>query len=173
MRMEEDERAHIRRLRALRRNHEYSMQFAEFRDQGSNTDMKHARQHIHFYNELVNSGYGQLLLLHLCNNHEQIQPVLQGLNQQMQLDREHWLKMFSLLREADGLEGIQLEELPEQVLKHLTEGEGKNGAIAPKPNQADPKQQADSANGAPALGVTIIEDEPRARRRRCGELILC
>ena len=69
------------------------------------------------------------------NNSADIQAVLQGLNQQNQLDRDHWLKMFNLLREADGVEGFQLEELRKTVLKQHAEserrlpaGDHKNGA---------------------------------------------
>jgi hypothetical protein len=121
--MEEDERSHARRLRALDRNHQYAMRIAKWRQEGTIVDIEHARLQLQFFNELLQSGPGQLLLLHLANNSADIQTVLQGLNQQNQLDRDHWLKMFNLLREADGVEGLQLEELRKTVLKQLAESE--------------------------------------------------
>jgi hypothetical protein len=156
LRMEEDERSHARRLRALERNHQYTMKHVEYRKDVSVSDIEHARLHLKFYNELLQSGYGQLLLLHMVNNGGEVQTVLQGLNQQLQLDRDHWLKMFNLLRDTDGVEGFQLEDLRNTVLKQLAESERRlpagelksQGAASPN-GKEEPARDAKGASVPP------------------------
>jgi predicted nucleic acid-binding protein len=60
-----------------------------------------------------------LLALQLAQNSCDVQAILQVLNQQKQIEREHHIKVLQTLLDADAIEGWQLAEVSKRALKEL------------------------------------------------------
>src|SRR5262249_46426879 len=119
--VEEEERTHKRGMRKLERQTELLDKTTEYNKKVDTRDVQSAEEWIKFYNKFSHTGYAQFLLLHLASQRGAVQGVLQALNQQRQFDREHWLHMLSVLRDADGLEPQHLDELRKRVPDRLAE----------------------------------------------------
>jgi len=72
-----------------------------------------------FYSPLLKAGNWQMLALQLAQNPGDVQIILQQLNQQKQIEREHQMKMLKMLLDADALEGSQISEVGKRVLQGL------------------------------------------------------
>lgn len=119
--VEEEERTHKRGIRKLERQTELLEKTTEYNKKVDTRDVQSAEEWIKFYNKFSHTGYAQFLLLHLASQRGAVHGVLQALNEQRQFDREHWLHMLTVLREADGLEPQHLDELRKRVLDRLAE----------------------------------------------------
>jgi hypothetical protein len=171
---EEEERTHKRSMRKLERQTELLVKNSEYNQKVDARDVQSAEEWIKFYNKFSHTGYAQFLLLHLANQRGAVQGVLQALNQQRQFDREHWLHMLSVLREADGLEPQHLDDLRKRVLDRLAEidmeikvaaamasqgastagngmAKGTAALAAPDPAAAPPPKSAQAAAPDPGL----------------------
>ena len=157
--VEQEERDFARRTRAAERNYLQSIQHASYRQA---VDPLHAaldQNMITFYNNMSQPGYAQFLLLHLANNRDQVQAVLEELNKQREQDRAHWLKMLDTLRQNDALEPDDWETLRKVVIERLVEApySGATNGSAPTLNAASvggsnppPGGPNRSPNGGPA-----------------------
>lgn len=83
------------------------------------SDLKLMQQKTTFYSSMLQSGNLQMLALHLAQNPGDVEAILQALNQQKQIEREYQIKVLQTLLEADVIEGSQLTEVGQRVLKEL------------------------------------------------------
>ena len=82
-------------------------------------ELKLMEQKTNFYSSILQSGNLQLLALQLAQNPGDVQSILQALNQQKQIEREHNVKVLQTLLDADVLEGWQLTEVGKRALQEL------------------------------------------------------
>ncbi len=150
--LEEEERNHARRMRALTRNYDHSKQLGDYQEVTDNQQKGLFQSQVHFYNQLIQAGHDQLLLLYLASNRADIQPILEALNKQRQQERDHWLKMFHELRAIDALETHDLDILRAKVLAKLTETKSPANAIAAPVNGAPKNDTPTSDSGSTAVG---------------------
>ena len=150
--VEQEERAYARKERAAERNYLYSVKNAAYRKDVDPRDTELDQSMIAFYNKLAQPGYAQFLLLHLAGNRDQVQLILAALNQQRQLDRDHWLKMLDLLRQNDALEPSDWAILRKTVIERLVEA-----AHNDTTNSSTPPLNAASVGGgsAPSSGTPL------------------
>ncbi|NEP00548.1 MAG: hypothetical protein F6K58_18120 [Symploca sp. SIO2E9] len=72
-----------------------------------------------FYGPMIQAGNWQILAMQLAQNPEDVQVIVQQLNQQTQLEREHQMKMLKMLIDEDALEGSQITEVSKVALQKL------------------------------------------------------
>ncbi len=77
------------------------------------------KQKTEFYTAMLQAGQWQLLALQLAQRPEDVQVILQTLNQQKQIEREHQVKMLKMLLDSDAVEGWQLSEVGKRALQEL------------------------------------------------------
>jgi hypothetical protein len=82
-------------------------------------ELKLMEQKTNFYSSILQSGNLQLLALQLAQNPGDVQSILQALNQQKQIEREHNVKVLQTLLDADVLEGWKLAEVGKRALQEL------------------------------------------------------
>jgi len=152
---EEDERMHKRNIRKLERQTELLVKNSEYNRKLDSSDVQSAEEWIKFYNKFSHTGYAQFLLLHMASQRGAVQGVLQALNQQRQFDREHWLHMLSVLRDADGLEPQHLDELRRRVLDRLAEIDMEIKVAAAMASQG-PAQAAGAGGNGMANGTAAL-----------------
>jgi hypothetical protein len=136
--VEQEEREYARKERAAERNYLYSVQNAAYRKKVDPLDAELNQNMVAFYNNLAQPGYAQFLLLHLASNRDQVQLVLEELNKQRQMDRDHWLKMLETLRQNGALEPSDWATLRKAVIERLVELAPNNtiNSSTPLPNAA-------------------------------------
>jgi hypothetical protein len=134
--VDEDEREHARRMRVLKRNHEYR------------------KEVITSNSQLPNVGLEQLLILELADHPEALRDVLHLLDKHFENERVHWIEMLKLLQGANGLQPQHLEKLRDHILarypdighKHFAKAlsasqpgsAATNGSKAPSPAPGQP-----------------------------------
>ena len=77
------------------------------------------QNNIDFYSDILNQGNGRLLALHLAKRPDDIQFVLQVLNQEQQIQREHHIKMLKMLLDEDVIEKWQIGEVGQRAVNQL------------------------------------------------------
>ena len=122
--LEEDARAHIRKLRQIEHEKEYERKEAELQKQRDELEIERIRMKMDFYTPLIEGGYWQLLALQLTKHPEDVATVAQMLSQQRQAEMDHQLKALKIMLEEDALEGFQIEEVGKRVLQRLVESFG-------------------------------------------------
>jgi hypothetical protein len=100
------------RLKQQQLEQELAQKQAEF-------ELKIMEQKTIFYSSMLQTGNLQLLALQLAQNPGDVQAILQALNQQKQIEREHHIKVLQTLLDADAIEGWQLTEVSKRALKEL------------------------------------------------------
>jgi hypothetical protein len=149
--VEHEERDYARKERAAERNYLYSLKNAAYRKDVDPLDTELDQRMIAFYNKLAQPGYAQFLLLHLASNRDQVQLILAALNEQRQLERDHWLKMLEILRQNGALEPSDWESLRTTVIARLTEADHNATVAAGSGNGSVPPLSAASVAGGGAL----------------------
>ena len=122
--LEEDARAHIRKLRQIERDKERERKEAELERQRDELEMERMRMKMGFYSPLIKEGQWQLLALQLTNHPEDVAAVAQMLSQQRQAEMDRQLKTLKIMLEEDALEGFQVEEAGKRVLQRFMESFG-------------------------------------------------
>jgi len=125
---DEKEIEHAHRMRELERNREYEKRSLEWRVEADKLQAALRRQSIDFYNQLTTPGIEQLLMLNLADRPEDVRSVLEMLDKHFDAERDHWFKMFELLRNADGIEPQDLQELRRQILRRFSEVDKKRAS---------------------------------------------
>ncbi|GET37823.1 SPFH domain-containing protein [Microseira wollei] len=74
---------------------------------------------IDFYSPMLQAGNWQMLAMQLAQNPQDIAVVVEEINRQKQIDREHQMKMLKMLLDEDALEGSQISEVGKRVLQGL------------------------------------------------------
>ncbi|HID29832.1 MAG TPA: hypothetical protein EYP19_07480 [Desulfobacterales bacterium] len=128
--LEEEARAHIRRLRQIERDKERERREAELGKLRDELEMERMKMKMDFYSPLIREGHWQLLALQLTNHPEDVVAVAQMLSQQRQAEMDHQLKALKIMLEEDALEGFQIEEAGKRVLQRFVESFGP--ALEPK-----------------------------------------
>ncbi|MEW6496689.1 MAG: hypothetical protein AB1589_29825, partial [Cyanobacteriota bacterium] len=82
-------------------------------------ELERIKLKMEFYSPLLKAGNWQMLALQLAQNPEDVQVIVQQLNQQKQMERDHQMKMLKMLLDADALEGSQISEVGKRVLQGL------------------------------------------------------
>ncbi len=77
------------------------------------------KQKTEFYTGMLQAGQWQLLALQLAQRPEDVQVILQILNQQKQIEREHQVNMLKMLLDSDAVEGWQLSQVGKRALQEL------------------------------------------------------
>jgi len=119
--LEEDARAHIRKLRQIERDKERERREAEVQRQRDELEMERMRMKLDFYGPLIREGHWTLLALQLTNHPEDVATVAQMLSQERQAEMDRQLKALKIMLEEDALEGFQIEEAGKQVLRRFVE----------------------------------------------------
>ena len=125
--LEEDARAHIRKLKQIERDKERARKEAELgklERQRDELELERIRMKMDFYGPLIKEGHWQLLALQLTNHPEDVATVAQMLNQQRQAEMDQQLKALKIMLEEDALEGFQMEEAGKRVLQRFVESFG-------------------------------------------------
>jgi hypothetical protein len=118
------------------------------------------------YSNILQAGNLQVLALQLAQNPGDVQAILQALNQQEQIKRDHNIKVLQTLLDADVIEGWQLTEVGKHALQDLLGFAGQTpvGAISAESNSEAIPQVLESATLAPDLDApessTSIAPEP-------------
>jgi hypothetical protein len=82
-------------------------------------ELKLIEQKTKFYSSILQSGNFHLLALQLAQSPEDVRAILQVLNQQKQVEREHNIRILQTLLDADVVEGWQLTEVGKRALQEL------------------------------------------------------
>ena len=122
--LEEDARAHIRRLKQIERDKERERREAELDKLHDELEIERMRVKMDFYSPLIEGGHWQLLALQLTNHPEDVATVAQMLNQQRQAEMDHQLKALKIMLEEDALEAFHIEEAGKRVLQRFVESFG-------------------------------------------------
>jgi hypothetical protein len=122
--LEEDARAHIRKLRQIEHDKERERKAAELDRQRAELEIERMRMRMDFYSPLIKEGQWQLLALQLTNHPEDVAAVAQILGQQRQAEMNQQLKALKIMLEEDALEGFQMEEAGKSVLQRFVESFG-------------------------------------------------
>ncbi|UKP00517.1 hypothetical protein [Nostoc sp. UHCC 0870] len=77
------------------------------------------KQRTEFYSTMLQAGQWQMLALQLAQNPQDVPLILESLNQQKLLEREHQIKMLKILIDTDAVEGWQLSEVGKRALQEL------------------------------------------------------
>lgn len=91
----------------------------ELRRQREKFELESMELKMKFYAPILQSGNFQLLALQLVQSPQDIKVILQTLNQQKQSERDHQLKMLTMLLREDALEGSQINEAGKSLLRQL------------------------------------------------------
>lgn len=91
----------------------------ELRRQREKFELESMELKMKFYAPILQSGNFQLLALQLVQSPQDIKVILQTLNQQKQSERDHQLKMLTMLLREDALEGSQINEVGKSLLRQL------------------------------------------------------
>ncbi len=122
--LEEDARAHIRRLRQIERDKERERREAELEKLRDELTIERMRMKMDFYSPLIKEGHWQLLALQLTNHPEDVATVAQLLSQQRQVEMDRQLKALKIMLEEDALETFHVEEAGKRVLQRFVESFG-------------------------------------------------
>ncbi|MEQ8383290.1 MAG: hypothetical protein RH949_13095 [Coleofasciculus sp. A1-SPW-01] len=106
----------LKKLQAKLQHQELEQRLAQ---QQADFELKIMEQKTKFYSSMLQSGNLQLLALQLAQNPEDVRAILQALNQQKQIEREHNIKILRTLLDADVVEGWQLTEVGKRALQEL------------------------------------------------------
>jgi hypothetical protein len=116
-----EERDHVRGLRQIDRDIERETKEAKLWRLRDNNDIERRKISIAFYNDLVQRGYGHLVLLYLAHHPDQIQGVVHMLVQMRRDEQRHWLSALDKLQASDVLEEHHLQQLRDYIFQQLTE----------------------------------------------------
>lgn len=122
--LEEEARAHIRRLKQIERDKERERKEAELGKQSDRLKIERMKMKMDFYSPLIKEGQWQLLALRLTNHPEDVPTVIQILNQQRQAEIDRQLRALKIMLEEDALEGFQIEDAGKRILQYLLENIG-------------------------------------------------
>lgn len=100
----------------IRQSNKFELEQVRQREQFQLEIMK---QKTEFYTAMLQAGQWQLLALQLAQSPEDVPVILQTLNQQKQIEREHQVKMLKMLLDSDAVEGWQLSEVGKRALQEL------------------------------------------------------
>lgn len=106
----------LKDLQAKLQHQELEQRLAQ---QQAEFELKLMEQKTNFYGSMLQSGNVQLLALQLAQNPEDVRAILQALNQQKQIEREHNIRILQTLLDADVVEGWQLTEVGKRALQEL------------------------------------------------------
>jgi hypothetical protein len=120
---EEEERAYIRKLWQIECNARIEEKEAEFWDLRDKLAIKRKKMYVNFYNDLIQKGRGQLVILYLVLHPEEIERAVELLSHQRTSEREQWWKELNELKKLDAFDAPQLQELVNYVLQRLMEEE--------------------------------------------------
>lgn len=81
--------------------------------------IKLMRMKMDFYGPMIQAGNWQMLAMQLAQNPEDVQFIVQQLNQQKQLERQHQVEMLKMLLNEDALESSQISEVAKVALQNL------------------------------------------------------
>lgn len=95
---------------------QFELEQAQKREQ---FELQMMKQKTEFYAGMLQAGQWQLLALQLAQSPKDVQVILQTLNQQKQIEREHQVKMLKMLLDSDAVEGYQLSEVGKRALQEL------------------------------------------------------
>ncbi|MFL5804847.1 MAG: hypothetical protein ACJ8CR_24270 [Roseiflexaceae bacterium] len=125
----EEEQAHYRALRKIKRDLVREDREAELWRKRDEHEIARREFSFKFYNDLLKKGYGQLVILYLAHHPEELAHVWELLAGQEQINRKHWLSAFKELKELDVFEEPHLQEARNFVIQHFTEREKQELAI--------------------------------------------
>ncbi|BAZ11232.1 hypothetical protein NIES4071_30580 [Calothrix sp. NIES-4071] len=101
------------------------------------------KQRTEVYSNMLQAGQWQLLALQLAQRPEDVPLILDSLNRQKQIEREHQLKMLKVLIDTNAVEGWQLSEVGKRALQELV---GLTEETLPAIEGASLENTSDSAN---------------------------
>jgi hypothetical protein len=122
--LEEETRAHIRKLRQIERDKERERREAELQRQRDELEIERMRMKMDFYAPLIIEGHWQLLALQLTEHPEDAVAMAQMLSQQRQAEMDRQLKALKILLEEDALEGFHIEKASKRILQQFVENLG-------------------------------------------------
>jgi hypothetical protein len=114
--VDEDEREHVRRMRVLEREHEFDVQNVRYRKVAEEEHAQLRKKLIERYGQLTAMDLEQLLL-DLAERPDELRSGLEILNQHFSSERQHWVTMLNLLREANAIEPQHFKDLRDYILK--------------------------------------------------------
>lgn len=119
--LEEDARTFIRKLKVLERNKEYELGQSELEKQRLALSQELEGMKLKFYGPLVRAGHWELLGLYLANNPEEVASVAKTLREQDAATLDKQLVFLKTLIDGDAVEGFQMEEATQRLLRSLME----------------------------------------------------
>jgi hypothetical protein len=122
--LDEDARAHIRKLRQIERDKEHERRAAELERQRDELELVRIGMKVDFYSPLIRKCLWELLALQLTKRPEDLETVAQMLIQQRQAELDRQLNTLRIMLEDDALEGFQMEEASKIVLQRFVESLG-------------------------------------------------
>jgi len=125
----EEEQNHYRALRKIKRDLMREEREAELWQKRDQHEIMRREFSFKFYNDLLQKGYGQLVILYLAHHPEELANVWELLANQEQNNRKHWLNAFRQLKELDVFEEPHLQEARSFVIQHFTEREKQDLAL--------------------------------------------
>ncbi len=141
LRLEDEARAHIRKLKQYDRDTALVDKEAQLQKQQDAIEIERMQMKMEFYGPLIKQGQWQLLAMQLSNRPEDVPAIIQMLNQQRQQDMDHQLKTLKIMLEEDVIEGFQLEETGQRVLQRLVDslgsGSGTKALDAPQDSASE------------------------------------
>lgn len=138
LRLEEEARTHIRKLKQIERDKTLVRRQAEFEQEKVALEAKlekerdkHERERIQlkmeFYGPLIQQGEWQLLAFQLSNHPEDVGTIIQIINEERQVEFERQLRALKLMLDEDALEALHLEDTGMKVLRNLVDRLGTDG----------------------------------------------
>ncbi|MGF1937692.1 MAG: hypothetical protein RM347_025435 [Nostoc sp. ChiQUE02] len=82
-------------------------------------EIERLRIKMDFYNEIIQTGSLQLLVLQLAKNPNDVMAVAQMLNQQRQLAVDNEVKLLEVLLKEDAIEGSQFDDAGKHIVQRL------------------------------------------------------
>ncbi len=77
------------------------------------------KQRTEVYSTMLQAGQWQLLALQLAQRPEDVPLIIESLNRQKQIEREHKIKTLKVLIDTNAIEGWQLSEIGKRALQEL------------------------------------------------------
>jgi hypothetical protein len=77
------------------------------------------KQRTEVYSTMLQAGQWQLLALQLAQRPEDVPLIIESLNKQKQIEREHKIKTLKVLIDTNAIEGWQLSEIGKRALQEL------------------------------------------------------
>jgi hypothetical protein len=162
--LEEDARAHLRKLKQIERDKERERKEAELDRLRDDLELDRMKTKLAFYTPLIQGGHWQLLALQLTNHPDDVVIVAQTLSQQRQSEMENQLIALKIMLEEDALEPFHIEDAGKRVLQRFIEHISPNlegrAFEAPKEKKEAPKAKDDETDKERESDQAQNDDKP-------------